>query len=91
MSIEGGGAVKGLSHVESSTLTRDDASMLEMTLSMLRCSICKDRFKNVALTRCYHLFCSECIDETIRNRSRKCPACGDKFGQDDVKSIFFTH
>ena len=71
-------------------LAGKDAEMLEMTLSMLRCSICKNRFKNVALTRCYHLFCSECIDESIRNRNRKCPACGDKFGQDDVKSIYFT-
>ena len=72
------------------SLSSKDAEMLEMTLSMLRCSICKNRFKNVALTRCYHLFCSECIDESIRNRNRKCPACGDKFGQDDVKSIYFT-
>lgn len=55
--------------------------MLKMTLSMLRCSIYKDRFKNVALTQ----------RETIRNWSRKRPACGDRFGQDDVKSIFFAH
>ena len=36
--------------------------------------------------RCFHLFCKECIDENLRNRSRKCPACGEKFGQDDVKA-----
>ena len=72
-------------------LISEDAAMLERALSMLQCSICKIRFKNVTLTRCYHLFCSECIDEAIRNRHRKCPACGEKFGQDDVKSIYFTH
>jgi E3 ubiquitin-protein ligase BRE1 len=71
-------------------LNSEDSQMLEVTLGMLRCSVCKDRFKNVALTRCFHLFCSECIDENLRNRHRKCPACGEKFGQDDVKSIFFT-
>ena len=75
----------------SSNLGGDDATMLDMTLTMLRCSVCKDRFKDCAITRCFHLFCKECIDENLRNRHRKCPACGEKFGQDDVKSIYFTH
>ena len=65
--------------------------MLDMALGMLRCSVCKDRFKSAAITRCFHLFCKECIDENLRNRHRKCPACGEKFGQDDVRNIFFTH
>lgn len=74
-----------------SGLSSEDADMLDMTLGMLRCSVCKDRFKSVAITRCFHLFCKECIDENLRNRQRKCPACGEKFGQDDVTNIFFTH
>ena len=68
-----------------------ESDMLDMTLGMLRCSVCKDRFKDCAITRCFHLFCKECIEEILRNRHRKCPACGEKFGQDDVKSVFFTH
>jgi E3 ubiquitin-protein ligase BRE1 len=72
-------------------LDDSDAEMLKMTLTMLRCSVCKDRFKNAAITRCFHLFCKECIDENLRNRHRKCPACGEKFGQDDVKTLYFTH
>jgi E3 ubiquitin-protein ligase BRE1 len=68
-----------------------DADMLEMCLGMLRCSVCKDRFKSVTIKKCFHLFCRECIDENIRNRSRKCPACGEKFGQDDVANIYFTN
>ena len=68
-----------------------ESDMLDMTLGMLRCSVCKDRFKDCAITRCFHLFCKECIDDLLRNRHRKCPACGEKFGQDDVKSVFFTH
>lgn len=68
-----------------------DQDMLDMTLEMLRCSVCRDRFKNVAITRCFHLFCKECIDENLRNRHRKCPACGEKFGQDDVANVYFTH
>jgi E3 ubiquitin-protein ligase BRE1 len=68
-----------------------DADMLEMTLGMLRCSVCKDRFKSVTIKKCFHLFCRECIEENIRSRSRKCPACGEKFGQDDVANIYFTN
>lgn len=72
-------------------MNQDDVDMLDMTLNMLKCSVCKDRFKSVAITRCYHLFCRECIEESLRNRSRKCPACGEKFGADDVANVFFTH
>ena len=74
---------------KSSALSSEDATKLKLTLDMLRCSVCQDRFKSVAITRCFHLFCKECIDENLRNRHRKCPACGDKFGQDDVRPIFF--
>ena len=66
-------------------------SMLNMTLGMLRCSVCRDRFKEVAITRCFHLFCRECIDINLANRHRKCPACGERFGADDVKQVYFTH
>ena len=68
-----------------------DESLLSMTLDMLRCSVCHDRFKEVAITRCYHLFCKECIDTNLANRHRKCPACGERFGFDDVKTVYFTH
>lgn len=70
-------------------LNSTDQDMLDMTLDMLRCSVCHDRFKSVTITRCFHLFCKECIDENLRNRSRKCPACGEKFGQDDVANVYF--
>lgn len=68
-----------------------DREMLDMTLNMLRCFVCRERFKNAVITRCYHLFCSECIDRNLKNRNRKCPACGEKFGSDDVKTVYFTH
>ena len=71
-----------------STLNDQDSAMLEMTLGMLRCSVCRERFKEVCITRCFHLFCKECIDENLRTRHRKCPACGEKFGEVDVKRIF---
>jgi E3 ubiquitin-protein ligase BRE1 len=75
----------------SSSTSSVDKDMLDMTLNMLRCYVCRDRFKNAVITRCYHLFCKECIDENLKSRLRKCPACGEKFGQDDVKMVYFTH
>ncbi len=71
--------------------TSEDMEMLEITLGMLRCSVCRDRFKEVTIARCFHLFCRQCIDNNLKSRQRKCPACGEKFGQDDVKTIYFTY
>lgn len=90
----GGGVSKSSASASSDEGGSDDAErnqMLELTLNMLRCSVCHDRFKEVAITRCFHLFCKPCIDMNLSSRHRKCPACGEKFGQDDVKSVFFTH
>ena len=82
--VSGGGDV--VDHKEGG-----DVGMLNMTLEMLRCSVCRDRFKEVAITRCFHLFCRQCIDTNLANRHRKCPACGEKFGYDDVKTVYFTY
>lgn len=57
--------------------------------SMLRCSVCNDRPKGVVITRCYHMFCKECIDIRLENRDRKCPGCGAAFSASDVKAIYF--
>lgn len=57
--------------------------------SMLRCSVCNDRPKGVVITRCFHMFCNDCIAIRLENRDRKCPGCGLMFSASDVKSIFF--
>lgn len=65
---------------------------LEMMADMRRklyCTICNQQEKAVTLTRCLHMFCRDCIDRNIANRNRKCPVCGERFGVDDVKPIFF--
>ena len=116
-----GGSNSGTSSNAGGGGNAEETDMLEITLGMLRCSVCKDRFKSCAITRyaittsvalnvpayllrfvliayccfcflcrCFHLFCKECIDENLRNRSRKCPACGEKFGQDDVTPVYFN-
>lgn len=56
----------------------------------LRCPVCSDRMKSTIITKCLHMFCRECIDDNLRARNRKCPACGDRFGENDVKSAYIT-
>ena len=67
-----------------------DKSLLREAQAKLRCSVCDDREKTTCLIRCMHTFCRECVQKNIDNRSRKCPACGERFGKDDVKDIYLV-
>ncbi|XP_037407406.1 E3 ubiquitin-protein ligase BRE1-like 1 isoform X4 [Triticum dicoccoides] len=55
---------------------------------ILKCGVCRDRQKEVVITKCYHLFCNDCIQKLLRNRQRRCPSCGLSFGANDVKPIY---
>lgn len=55
---------------------------------ILKCGVCRDRQKEVVITKCYHLFCNDCIQKLLRNRQRRCPSCGLCFGANDVKPIY---
>lgn len=55
---------------------------------ILKCRICHDRQKEVVIAKCYHLFCSQCVQKTIESRHRKCPTCSVSFGPNDVKPIY---
>ena len=54
----------------------------------LSCPVCNARDKQVILLRCRHMFCRHCVDTSIKNRSRKCPACGQRFDTKDVGDIW---
>ena len=70
-------------------LTSDDKEMAALR-KMVNCSVCSTRLKDRMITRCNHLFCSECIQENLASRHRKCPGCGGKFSENDVQPFFFT-
>ncbi|KAL0913008.1 hypothetical protein M5K25_016437 [Dendrobium thyrsiflorum] len=55
---------------------------------ILKCRICHDHQKEVVIAKCYHLFCSQCVQRTIESRHRKCPTCSVSFGPNDVKPIY---
>jgi E3 ubiquitin-protein ligase BRE1 len=65
-----------------------DQEELEAYKQLLRCNTCNLRHKSVALNRCMHVFCKECIDKRLETRQRKCPICTEPFGTNDVRQIF---
>jgi E3 ubiquitin-protein ligase BRE1 len=77
----GGGIVGGFTADQLST----QVSVLK---SRLACPVCNARDKKCILLRCRHMFCKQCVDENIKNRSRKCPACGSRFDTKDVADVW---
>lgn len=71
------------------SLASEDAER-EALRKMVNCNVCSTRLKDRIITKCNHLFCSTCIDANLSSRNRKCPGCGEKFGQADVKPFYFT-
>lgn len=77
----GGGMVSGFTAEQLNT----QVSVLK---SRLACPVCNHRDKKCILLRCRHMFCKQCVDENIKNRSRKCPACGSRFDTKDVADVW---
>lgn len=66
----------------------DGASEKDFLNALLQCSSCKERYRNRILTKCYHTFCSECIDSRVQTRQRKCPHCALAFAVSDVQPLY---
>ena len=43
------------------------------------CAICLDDIKNPLKLGCAHVFCKECISETVLHRNTRCPCCRATF------------
>jgi E3 ubiquitin-protein ligase BRE1 len=84
------GAGAGGMGLNSATGGGREAAQNETLLKLLNCSVCNVRWKDCVITKCYHLFCQPCIQSNLKVRSRKCPACGKHFSENDVKPIFLT-
>ena len=81
---------------ESSTSSRrressDADTHLEYLNSLLRCSSCKERYRDRIITRCFHTFCEACINARLQTRQRKCPHCGLAFASSDVQALYCTY
>ncbi|KAK1335870.1 hypothetical protein QTO34_003668 [Cnephaeus nilssonii] len=49
----------------------------------LTCPCCNTRKKDAVLTKCFHVFCFECVQSRYEARQRKCPKCNVAFGAHD--------
>lgn len=78
---QGGGMVAGFTAEQLST-------QVKVLKSRLACPVCNARDKKCILLRCRHMFCKQCVDENVKNRSRKCPACGQRFDTKDVADVW---
>lgn len=56
---------------------------------MLQCQICKSEMKDTVIKTCGHLFCSNCVQDRLTNRARKCPNCAKAFGTNDIMRVHF--
>lgn len=78
-----------LKKVEQAT-TADEVLLEEIRelKSQLICPSCKVQRKDAVLTKCFHVFCMECLKTRYETRQRKCPKCNAAFGANDFKRIY---
>ncbi|XP_031442994.1 E3 ubiquitin-protein ligase BRE1A isoform X2 [Clupea harengus] len=56
----------------------------------LTCPCCNSRMKDAVLTKCFHVFCFECVKTRYDTRQRKCPKCNAAFGANDFHRIYIS-
>lgn len=74
--------------IEGSTALGKLKQEIKEYRGILKCRICHERQKEVVIAKCFHLFCSQCVQRTLESRHRKCPSCAVSFGPNDVKPIY---
>ena len=68
---------------------KEAVDTMEQYKTLLKCSACNLNFKSHIITRCWHMFCENCIQSRIETRQRKCPTCSERFDVIEVKPIYF--
>ena len=80
--------------VHSSQVIHVRTKMASLFLSLsppqarLTCPCCNSRVKDAVLTKCFHVFCFECVKTRYDTRQRKCPKCNAAFGANDFHRIY---
>lgn len=57
---------------------------------ILRCPACKNKQRDAILSKCFHVFCYDCLKSRYDSRQRKCPKCNTAFGQSDMHKIWLV-
>lgn len=51
------------------------------------CSICLQDIQSPAATKCGHIFCMDCIRESVQ-QNKKCPCCNEAADSEEIRRIF---
>ncbi|KAI5964055.1 BRE1 [Candida pseudojiufengensis] len=71
----------------TNSLLQEDEEQLEALRSIAKCSVCTKNWKDTAITVCGHVFCSNCTQERLAARLRRCPSCNKGFSSNDLLKI----
>ncbi|KAG1776925.1 BRE1 E3 ubiquitin ligase-domain-containing protein [Suillus placidus] len=78
--------------LRSASASEKEAELMEEAASvwrLIKCSTCKENMRGVALTKCSHTFCKQCVEARISTRQRRCPHCNSGFAQSEVVNVLF--
>ncbi|GFT22021.1 e3 ubiquitin-protein ligase Bre1 [Nephila pilipes] len=72
--------------------TADEVLMEEVReyKEQLTCPSCKVKRKDAVLTKCFHVFCFDCLKTRYETRQRKCPKCNANFGANDFHRLYLA-
>ncbi|UYV62798.1 RNF20 [Cordylochernes scorpioides] len=72
--------------------TADEVLMEEIReyKEQLTCPSCKVKKKDAVLTKCFHVFCFDCLKTRYETRQRKCPKCNAAFGANDFHRLYLA-
>jgi len=72
--------------------TADEVLLAEIQeyKEQLTCPSCKVKKKDAVLTKCFHVFCFDCLRTRYETRQRKCPKCNAAFGANDYHRLYLS-
>ncbi|XP_066247846.1 E3 ubiquitin-protein ligase Bre1 isoform X1 [Euwallacea similis] len=79
--------------MEISGTTLDQVMMEEIReyKETLTCPSCKVKRKDAVLSKCFHVFCYDCLKTRYETRQRKCPKCNCAFGANDYHRLYLSN
>lgn len=81
-----------MKNMEMNCATYDEVLLEEIReyKEVLTCPSCKIKKKNAVLSKCFHVFCYDCLRTRYETRQRKCPKCNCAFGANDYHRLYLT-
>lgn len=79
--------------MEQAGTTLDEVMMEEIReyKETLTCPSCKVKRKDAVLSKCFHVFCYDCLKTRYETRQRKCPKCNCAFGANDYHRLYLSN